>query len=134
MKFRPMLMVLCAAMMLVVSSVCSAEKVDFDGMDFAFVDARGETGYYVDMNSFDFKDDNEVTARVEMVRADIDRLYLYMIHFNRAKKSYQIMDSTVAEYASKEKVGGSSVPMKEQSYAPSSPMENVVNYIFHPEP
>ncbi len=63
------------------SAVCLAEALDLADADFHFVDARDATGYYVDMQSLQFHNDHEVTARVEIVRADIDRLYLLsLIH------------------------------------------------------
>lgn len=130
--FLSLWLFLCAVS--VCQSTAHAERVDLDGMNLVFVDARNSTGYYVDTNSYEFKNDNEVTSRVEMVKADIDRLYLYTIRFDRAKKIYQIMNSIVAEYASKEKVGGSAAPMQEQSYASGSPLASVVDYIFNPIP
>ncbi len=116
------------------SAVCLAETLDLADADFHFVDARGETGYYVDMQSVQFHNDHEVTARVEIVRADIDRLYLYTARFDRVKRLYQILRSTVATYATKEIAGGSGAPSRVTAYAAGSPMEAVVEYIFSPAP
>lgn len=132
MKRRSLAWILAAAVLLI-SAVCHAETVDFSGMDLRFVDAVGMTGYYVDMNAVSIKNNDEATARVEIVKADSNRLYLYRIAFDRKKKTYQILDSVVAEYETKEITGGSNVPMKPQSYAKGSAMETVVEYVYSPQ-
>lgn len=76
-------------------SAALAASVDVAETEMAFVDAWGDTGYYVDMKSLDFQNDHEVTARVQIVCADKDRLYLYRIHFDRKKRTYQILDSVM---------------------------------------
>ena len=127
--FAPLL----AAVILCMAAVCHAETVDFSGMDLRFVDAIGMTGYYVDMNDVSIKSNDEATARVEIVKADANRLYLYRIAFDRRKRTYQILDSIVAVYDTKEITGGSSVPLKPQSYAKGSAMETVVEYVYSPQ-
>ena len=127
--FAPLL----TAAILCVAAVCHAETVDFSEMDLRFVDAVGLTGYYVDMNDISIKDNDEATARVEIVKADVNRLYLYHIAFNRKKRTYHILDSIVAVYDTKEITGGSSAPLKPQSYAKGSAMETVAEYIYSPQ-
>ena len=115
-------------------SAALAASVDVAETEMAFVDAWGDTGYYVDMKSLDFQNDHEVTARVQIVCADKDRLYLYRIHFDRKKRTYQILDSVMAVYTTKEPVGGNAVPTAVTPYANGSPMAAVVEYIFSPQP
>ena len=131
---RKLLLPIMTAMFWIMAcALCMAEPLDFSDMDLRFVDAQGETGYYVDMNSVQIKNMNEATARVEIVRADKNCLYLYTIAFDRGKKTYQILDSVVAVYDTKEKTGGSSQPLKPQSYAKGSAMETVAEYIYSPQ-
>ena len=128
-----LLPVMTAMFWIMTCSLCMAEPIDFSDMDLRFVDAQGDTGYYVDMNSVQIKNMNEATARIETVRADKNCLYLYTIAFDRGKKTYQILDSIVAVYDTKEKTGGSSQPLKAQSYAKGSAMETVAEYIYSPQ-
>lgn len=130
---RKILLPLLFAAVLTASGAAFAEPIDFSDMDLRFVDAHGETGYYVDMNSVQIKNNNEATARVEIVKADANCLYLYTIVFDRGKKTYQILDSVVAAYDTKEQTGGSSQPMKAQPYAKGSAMETVAEYIYSPQ-
>lgn len=115
------------------SAAAMAASVDVADTDMVFVDARGDTGYYVDMKSLQFQNDHEVTAKVQIVCADKDRLYLYRIHFDRKKRTYQILDSVIAVYATKEHVGGSAVPAAVTPYGAGTPMEAVAEYIFAPQ-
>lgn len=124
---------LLAAAMMAIAGICFAEPIDFSNMDLRFVDAQGNTGYYIDMNSVQIKNNNEATARVEIVKADANCLYLYTIAFDRGKKTYQILDSIVAAYDTKEQTGGSGTPLKAQSYAKGSAMETVAEYIYSPQ-
>ena len=125
--------VVAAVVWTLACGLCSAETVDFSDMDLRFVDARGDTGYYVDMNAVEIKNSNEATARVEIVKADANCLYLYTIAFNRGKKTYQILDSLVAAYDTKEITGGSKASLKPQGYAKGSAMETVAEYIYSPQ-
>ena len=131
---RKLLLPVATAMFWIMAcALCFAEPIDFSDMDLRFVDAQGSTGYYVDMNSVQIKNMNEATARVEIVKADSNCLYLYTIAFDRGKKTYQILDSIVAAYDTKEKTGGSSQPLKAQSYAKGSAMATVAEYIYSPQ-
>ena len=130
---RKFLLTLLLAAVLAAGGVCFAEPVDFSDMDLRFVDAQGNTGYYVDMNSVQIKNNDEATARVEIVKADANCLYLYTIAFDRGKRTYQILDSVVAAYDTKEQTGGSGTPLKAQGYAKGSAMETVAEYIYSPQ-
>lgn len=133
MKRNFLLALVAAAVWVMACGLCSAETVDFSDMDLRFVDARGDTGYYVDMNSVAIKNNNEATAQVEIVKIDKNCLYLYTIAFDRGKKTYQILNSLVAAYDTKEKTGGSNAPLKPQPYAKDSAMATVAEYIYSPQ-
>ncbi len=133
MKRKFILFLMTAAVWTMACGLCLAETVDFSDMDLRFVDARGATGYYVDMNAVNISNDHEATARVEIVKADANCFYLYNIVFDRKKKTYQILDSIVAAYDSKEITGGSSNPTKPQGYGKGSAMETVAEYIYSPQ-
>ena len=85
---RRIMMAVLTAAVLGMSGVGLAEPIDFSDMDLRFVDAQGNTGYYVDMNSVQIRNNNEATARVEIVKADANCLYLYTIAFDRGKNTY----------------------------------------------
>ena len=62
-----------------------------------FVDANGSTGYYVDTDSIssDQVVENDVqktlwTARVAVIRADLNRRYIYLMQFDQAVNDKEI--------------------------------------------
>ena len=110
-------------------SVCFA--VDLDDLDLEFVDARDGTGYYVDVDSLNFTSDHEVTACVAMVKSRTNRMFLYSIHFDTAAATYQIMNSRVMRYDTKEPIGGSDQPLPASGYGIASPMRAIVDYIYN---
>ena len=131
---RKLLLPFLTAMFLAAGgALCMAEPLDFSDMDLRFVDAWGNTGYYVDMNSVQIQDEKKATARVEIVKADANCLYLYTVAFDRGKRTYQILDSVIAQYDTKEQTGGSVRPTSPQSYGAGSAWETVVEYIYSPQ-
>ena len=125
---------LLAIWLLAASAVCQAEPACLADADLQFVDARGNTGYYADMNSPVFDNDHEVTARIAVVRADDNHMFVYRTHFNRQAKTYQILASVILKYDTKEQLSASEVPMGTLRYADGSPMQNVADYFFNPQP
>ena len=125
---------MAAALLLTMSAICLAEPDCLADADLQFVDARGNTGYYADMNSRAFDNDHEVTAQIAVVRADDNHMFVYRTHFNRQAKTYQILSSIVLKYDTKEQLSASDVPMAVLRYADGSPMQNVAEYIFNPQP
>ena len=126
-RIRNILLIAGAAMLLL-SSVCFA--VDLPDADLQFVDARGDTGYYVDMYSINRISDHEVEAGVAMVKTRTNRMFLYTIHFDTAASTYQIMDSKILRYDTKEQIGGSSQPMPPGKYVPNTPMQAIVDFLY----
>ena len=57
--------------------------------DMRFVDANGDTGYYVDAASVTRLSDVEREAGVAVVKAMENRRLRYLIRFNRQMRTYQ---------------------------------------------
>lgn len=108
------------------------QEIDLGGCDFVFVDAENNTGYYVDLNEQCFRNATEVTARVQIVKADRKQLYLYTVYFNRRRQIYQVLRSVIADYDSKLIIGGTDKPMRPVFYEPTSMMGIVAEFIFNP--
>jgi len=115
--------VLIAALMLVLSSVCAAENMEF-------VDADGSTGYYVDTDSVNFYDDKLVDARIAVVKANKNRRFVYAVQFDREKGTYQIFASMVQIYDTKDVIDSRTESGPPLPYSYNSPMREIVDYIF----
>ncbi len=111
------------AALLLANSPCMAE-------DMQFVDAKGATGYYVDMASLTFEGEDVVNARIAVKKATMNRMFLYTMHFDVKMHTYQILDSQVVQYDTREVLesrGGSEVS---RPYGMYSPMNSIVEYIY----
>ena len=89
--------------------------------DMRFVDASGDTGYYVDAASITRLSDVEREAGVAVVKATENRRLLYRIRFNRQMRTYQILSGQVGVYDTKE--------VLRTVYTPTSPMQSIEDFI-----
>lgn len=113
----------CAAMMLLSSVAMAAE-------DMRFVDANGSTGYYVDVATISFKTANVVDANIAVIKAKENRRFIYAVEFDRENATYQIFQSTVQAYDTKEVIETCAENGGPQPYGVSSPMKSMVDFIF----
>lgn len=102
-----------------------------------FVDANGSTGYYVDTDSIssDQVVENDVqktlwTARVAVIRADLNRRYIYLMQFDPDKRMYQIFASEVQRYDTKDVLQSSDQAEPPRPYLVTSPMNEIVQFIM----
>lgn len=65
-----------------------------------------------------------------MVRADINRRFIYAMRFDPDKKTYQIFHSEVQRYDTKDVLQSSDTVEAPHAYAPSSPMNEIVQFII----
>lgn len=104
-------------------SVCEAAE------DMRFVDAEGDTGYYVDAATVVRVSDAERDAVVAVVKAAENRRYLYRTRFNRRKNTYQIFSTEVQAYDTRETLRTMPGMDAPQTYTPASPMQSIVDFI-----
>ncbi len=94
-----------------------------------FVDANGDTGYYVDAASITRLSDVEREAGVAVVKAAENRRLLYRIRFNRQMRTYQILSGQVGVYDTKEVLRTTPGMAAPQAYTPTSPMQSIEDFI-----
>ena len=151
MKIKKRILTLALAAMMLTGNACLAE-------DMQFVDASGTTGYYVDVDSISYatvrqwvqpdpvpSDDPEkpdylppgyeqecevVTARVAVIKARQNRRYLYDMRFDPTMSTYQILSSKIQQYDTREIVHSANIAMPVMAYTKSSPMKQVVDFIY----
>ena len=97
--------------------------------DMRFVDAIGDTGYYVDAASITRLSDAEREAGVAVVKAAENRRLLYRIRFNRQMRTYQILSGQVGVYDTKEVLRTTPGMAAPQAYTPTSPMQSIEDFI-----
>lgn len=121
------LFTLLFALMLCTSSPCFA----VEGMHF--VDAEDKTGYYVDLNSVAWDDANLLNAKIAVVKAATNRLYIYSMHFDIQKRTYRILHSEVYAYDTRELLESNDSAVPDRFYGPASMMQEIIEYIIYPE-
>ena len=89
--------------------------------DMRFVDANGDTGYYVDAAS--------ITRLSDVGREAENRRLLYRIRFNRQMRTYQILSGQVGVYDTKEVLRTTPGMAAPQVYTPTSPMQSIEDFI-----
>ena len=113
---------LIAAWLFLLSPQAEAEN-------FEFVDANGTTGYYVDTGSIAYESAQAANARIAVIKANTNRIFLYSVRFDLDKSTYQIMSSSVETYDTREKLESSAAITPPRPYGPTSPMHAIVAYI-----
>ncbi len=88
---------MAALLLFLASAVCFAED---EGR--RFVDARGDTGYFVDVTTVSIDSNHEYTADVAIIKAKENRLFSYRMHFDFAARTYQILRSATMTYDTRE--------------------------------
>ncbi len=122
MRFRRTALALGAAFFLMLP-VCGAE-------DMQFVDADGNTGYYVDVDSLVFEGNTLVNARVAVKKATMNRMFLYTMQFDSGLKTYRTIDSKVIQYDTKKVLETKAGTEATHPYSDMSPMSSIVEYIY----
>ena len=100
--------------------------------EFEFVDASGDTGYYVNSKSayFPVEAPQIVDADIAVKKAGQNRMFAYKMHFDREARTYQILSATVMKYDTKEITERYTEPQAPQNYRSESPMSEIVDYLF----
>ncbi len=109
------------------SPLCSA----VDGM--AFVDADDKTGYYVNLDTVYWGENEQMDAEIAVVKAATNRMYVYSMHFDRQKRTYRIMHSDVYAYDTKTLLESTGPAASERYYGPASMLQEIIDFIIYPE-
>ncbi|MBR2214826.1 MAG: hypothetical protein IJ849_03585 [Selenomonadaceae bacterium] len=113
-----------ALCLFVFSGVCAAAE------NWHFVDASGFTGYYVDVGTITFEDEQRVNAKVAVIKASVNRMYVYTMHFDREAATYQTLYSEIRAYDTKEVLTVNRTAEPPHPYGLASPMGAIVSYIY----
>ena len=114
-----------ALLLFLASTVCFAED---EGR--RFVDARGDTGYFVDVTTISIDSNHEYTADVAIIKAKENRLFSYRMHFDFAARTYQILRSATMTYDTREVSQSVKTPLPAAPYVPGSPIAAIVDYLY----
>ena len=106
------------------SSVCFAEN-------FQFVDAEDTTGYYVDIDTVQIESPEFVAAKIAVVKANLNRMYVYNVRINHKEQTYQIVSSQILEYDTRSILESNNRNRPFRPYAAKSEMSELINFILY---
>ena len=109
-----------------VNPICAAQE-------FTFVDANDLTGYYVDKETIKIESSESITATIAVVRADMNKMYVYNLRINHKNHAYQIMSSKILEYDTRRIIETNDRSRPYRPYAARSEMSELINYILYGE-
>ena len=107
-------------------SICSAQE-------FTFVDAENTTGYYIDKETIKIESSGFITTTIAVVRADMNKMYVYNLRINHNNQTYQIVSSKTFEYDTRDLLDTNDKSRPYRPYAPKSEMSELINYILYGE-
>ena len=105
-------------------SACFAEN-------FQFVDAEDTTGYYVDIDNVEIESPEFVKAKIAVVKANLNKMYVYNVRINHKEQTYQIVSSQILEYDTRSILETNNRSRPFRPYAAKSEMSELINFILY---
>ena len=106
------------------SSECLAQ-------DFTFVDAEDSTGYYVDKETIKIESPEFISTTIAVIRADMNKMYVYNLRINHKNQTYQIISSKTFEYDTRNLIEKNDKSRPYRPYASKSEMSELIKYILY---
>lgn len=102
---------------------CSAE-------DLRFIDANGNTGYYVDASTIRVESDSVFYVDFDIIRADINQMDIISLKINHWQKIYQVMSIKTLSYDERTELRSDNQPRNPSSYAEKSVIGEIVHFVL----
>ena len=115
---------LCAAVIFLSSSPCSAENLKF-------IDALDDTGYYYDADSVTTESDGIFTVRMAVIKASLNRMYAYDVRIVYAARTYEILSSKILSYDTRAILEVDNSRRPPQKFSDKSEMGQMVHLIIY---
>ena len=109
-----------------INPICAAQE-------FTFVDANDLTGYYVDKETIKIESSEFITATIAVIRADMNKMYVYNLRINHKNQTYQIISSKIFEYDTRRLIESNDRSRPYRPYAAKSEMSELIKYILYGE-
>lgn len=99
--------------------------------NYQFVDAEGTTGYYVDMDTVKIENKEMIAATIAVVKARLNKMYVYDVKINHKDFKYQILSSKIMEYDTKTVLDTNERVRSFRPYSEKSEMSAMVRFILY---
>ena len=118
-------LIICAAIF-IMSSTCSAENLKF-------IDAMDDTGYYYDVDTVNIRNANVFLVDMAVIKASLNRMYVYEVRINHAEKIYEILSSKILSYDTRAEIETNNTRRPPQHYSNKSEFGQMVRLILYGE-
>ena len=102
---------------------CSAE-------DLRFIDAKGNTGYYVDASTIRVESDSVFYVDFDIIRADINQLDVISLRINHWEKIYQVRSIRTLSYDERTELKSDKSYRNPSSYSDKSVIGDIVRFVL----
>lgn len=117
-------LLICAAVIFLSGATCSAENLKF-------IDAMDDTGYYYDADSVDTAGASGFYVNMAVIKASLNRMYVYNVLINHADKTYEILASKILSYDTRAEIESNNSPRPVQTYSDKSELGQMVRLILY---
>ncbi|MBR4904583.1 MAG: hypothetical protein IKZ53_07905 [Selenomonadaceae bacterium] len=117
---------ICAAMIMLSGATCSAENLKF-------IDALDDNGYYYDADSINTESYSVFYVNMAVIKASLNRMYVYDVKINHAEKTYEILWSKILSYDTRAEIESNNSSRPVQTYSDKSELGQMVNLILYGE-
>ena len=104
-------------------ATCSAENLKF-------IDAMDDTGYYYDADSIQAEDDEIFTVKMAVIKANLNRMYIYNVRIDPSENTYEILSSQALSYDTRAILESNYNSRPPQRYSDRSEMGQMVQMIL----
>ena len=118
-------LMICAAIF-IMSSTCFAENLKF-------IDAMDDTGYYYDADTVNIRNANVFLVDMAVIKASLNRMYVYEVRINHAEKIYEILSSKILSYDTRAEIESNNAQRPPQHYSNKSEFGQMVRLILYGE-
>lgn len=103
---------------------CSAE-------DLKFIDAREDTGYYIDTETIQIKNDSVVGVNLVVIKIDTNQMEVTDLEINHAAKLYTIKSTKTFSYSDRTEISADYKTRPPRGYSDKSLMSEIVTIILY---
>lgn len=103
---------------------CSAENLKF-------IDATGDTGYYIDMDSVKIESASTFSVDFIVIRADKNEMTIADVQMNHAEKFYIVKSARTLSYDERTEISADKTRRAKKFYSEKSVMQSIVQIVLN---
>ena len=119
-------LIICAAIIFMSGASCSAENLKF-------IDAMEDTGYYYDADSVRVEDSDVFRVDMAVIKASLNRMYVYDVRINHVKRIYEILSSKILSYDTRAEIDVNKSRRPIKTYSDKSELGQMIRLILYGE-